>query len=132
MLGLNSMARCDVGVKDDTQVVKETIRIEAIAQNFSPTLAVSVATVESGLNPRALGRHGEIGLFQIMPYQIRKQDDHDIQGNTRRGIEILQYWRLHCPIREGLEYLVCYNGGYRHPKYPLLHPYYLHVMEQMR
>jgi hypothetical protein len=48
---------------------KEGIASE-IRRVFGDEFAVKVATCESGLNPRAVGSHGERGIFQIHPVHI--------------------------------------------------------------
>lgn len=48
---------------------KEAIASE-IRRVFGTEYAVQVAVCESGLNPNAVGSHGERGLFQIHPVHI--------------------------------------------------------------
>lgn len=39
----------------------------SLSMGFDPNIALSVAKVESKLNPSAVGKIGEIGLFQLRP-----------------------------------------------------------------
>lgn len=102
----------------------EMIKAEAIKQQFDPTIAIAVATVESSLNPKAIGKAGEIGLYQILPkVETSGADLHDTKTNIRIGIQHLKYWQRFCPTNEGIEFVNCYNSGFKHPKYPKLRPY---------
>lgn len=109
--------------------VRSQIIAEATRQGLEPEIALAVATVESGLNPKAVGRAGEVGLFQLHPRYFRHVST---KQNIRIGIKQLIYWREHCPTREGLEWVNCYNQGARHPKYPKLFPYYRKVVAVMQ
>jgi hypothetical protein len=115
-------ARC--GTVDIINLINK----EAIRQGLDPKIAISVAKVESSLDPQARGKKGEIGLFQLRPELFPYADLRNISTNIRIGVAELIYWKSHCPVRKGLEWVVCYNNGGRHPKYPRLHPYYKKVM----
>ena len=54
---------------------KENIASE-IRQSFGNEFAVKVAVCESGLNPYAVGSHGERGIFQIHPVHISSLNQH--------------------------------------------------------
>lgn len=112
--------------------VTTLIRTEAKRQHFSPKIALAVATVESGLNQKAVGKAGELGVFQILPRVSPGANLHDLKTNIRVGIAHLKYWQLYCPTSNGIEFVNCYNSGYRHPKYPLLRPYVRKVALAMR
>lgn len=49
----------------------ELIRTEARRHGIPVALAHAVVRIESNYNPRARGRHGEIGLMQIKPQTAR-------------------------------------------------------------
>lgn len=78
-----------------------------------PQLAVSVARVESKLNPRALGKLGEVGLFQIRPeyskYSVAQLYDPTI--NIKEGLRILAEAKNGCRHKKEHTFLVCYNAG---------------------
>ncbi len=120
------------GVKPNENTIKQAITVEAIYQGVNPKLALAVATVESGLNIRAVGSLGEKGLYQLMPTTHNKQALVDWKENIREGISQLRAWSTSCPTKENYTYIICFNGGFRHPYYPVLHPYYLKVMQAMR
>jgi hypothetical protein len=98
------------------------IAMEAITQGLDPAVAIAVARVESSLRPNARGKYGEVGLFQIMP-QYATPASYTVEGNVRDGVSTLIYWREHCPVKSGIDWVSCYNQGARHPKYPHLLPY---------
>lgn len=112
--------------------VVELIETEARHQHFDPAIAVAVATVESNLDQNALGSHGEIGVFQILPRTYPGANLFDLKTNIHLGIEHLKYWKRACPTIEGISFVNCYNSGFRHPKYPFLRPYVLKVAAVMR
>jgi hypothetical protein len=105
------------------------IAAEATKQGIDPKIAIAVATVESGLNPKAVGKAGEVGVFQLHPSFFKATNTRQ---NIRLGIKHLAYWKAHCPVREGYEWVTCYNQGSRHPKYPKLFPYYKKVAAVMQ
>lgn len=92
--------------------------ILALAPVFDvdPKVALAVASVESALNPNAIGQAGEIGLFQIMPRIGHKKGFSKAQlkdpvVNVYVGLEMLKEAKKNCIHKEGLNYLVCYNYG---------------------
>lgn len=103
--------------------VVELITAEAHRQHFSADIAIAVATVESGLNQNAIGKAGEIGVFQILPRNYPGANLFDLRTNIKLGIQHLKYWKRNCPTVKGIEFVNCYNSGFRHPKYPMLRPY---------
>lgn len=110
---------------------KAIIRAEARRQGFDENLAVAVATVESGLNPSAVGTGGDIGLFQLYrpnASEVARQELFNPYRNAREGIRELIYWQKECPQKEARTFVICYNQGARHPRYPKLHPYYKKVI----
>lgn len=100
---------------------------EAIRQGIDPAVALAVVSVESNFNPTAVGPVGELGLFQI---RVPRYEDKYLQPkiNIREGVRRLVYWKRNCPSQDGLTWVICYNQGARHPKYPYLHPYYKRIM----
>lgn len=131
MLLPNHTAHSDVGPKlNKKEYYAFLITREAIRQGFNPKLAVSVATVESSLNPKAIGSKGDYGLFQLLPSHLH--NDYSVRGNISEGIKELKAWQKNCPAQEGREtFVICYNSGYRHPHHPFLHPYYRRVIAAM-
>src|ERR1700677_2957938 len=115
------------GRTDSHEQMKEAIRKEAIRQGVNPDIAVAIATVESNLNSHALGKNGDIGLFQIMPYHAKGRNLWVVKNNIRIGISIMRSCQE--SSRSTPASIVCFNNGRsRHPKYPQLHPYYRKVM----
>lgn len=104
---------------------------------FDPNVAVAVATVESKLNPMAIGSKGEIGLFQVMPQYVKafnKTQLFDIRTNIIVGISRLKEEQLKCKHKENINYLVCYNYGRTNAtrvRYPASFPYVLKVQKEL-
>lgn len=110
--------------------IVDIIRNEAIRQHFDPTVAISIAQIESNLNPNAIGPKKEIGLFQILPKYspVAKISLFDPKINARIGILKLKEALSKCALQKDLTYVICYNNGWRKPKYPYKHPYYRKFM----
>lgn len=106
--------------------------------NFDPTLAVAVAKVESGLNPKAVGGQGEIGLFQLKPQFVRavaKPQLFNPHVNIIVGIERLKEEKNKCVHNAGFTYLVCYNYGRTNARkvtQPKTFPYVIKVTEEYK
>lgn len=103
----------------------------SLIEGVDPRVAVAVATVESSLIPTAVGKHGEIGLFQIMPYHGAVERLHDTETNILLGIGLLKNALTKCADM-GKYAVICYNqGSRRRPKHPEKHPYYLKVSKHV-
>lgn len=107
------------------------IKKEALRQGLDPAIALSIATIESNLDPRAVGPKKEIGLFQILPRYspVPKNQLFNPKINARIGIMKLIEARDHCAVHENMTWVICFNQGWRHPNYPTLHPYYKRFMK---
>lgn len=72
--------------------VRAAIIAEAQRQGVDPSLAIAVATRESGLNQNAIGAAGEIGIFQLMPATAAQLgvDARDALQNIHGGITYLR------------------------------------------
>lgn len=117
---------------DDSDDIEVAIAREAIRQHYSVDIALAVARVESGMKQSARGSKGEIGVFQIMPYNAKGMNILNTKSNIRRGIELLKKYQSLCKDM-GKYYVICYNQGpSRRPNYPHLHPYFLHVTGAMK
>ena len=121
----------DAGAPVSRKTISDTIAKEAVLAGLDSRLAIAVATVESGLRPTARGKAGEIGLFQLMPNQRHTYDIYTINGNIKEGIRQLLYWRAHCPVRDTVAFVSCFNQGARKPHYPYLLPYVRRVTAQL-
>jgi len=120
ILFVGSIAHCN-------EQITNIIRKEALSQGFDPEIAIAIATIESSLNPNAIGPKKEVGLFQILPRfsPVPRIALFDPSVNARVGIEKLIEAQKKCRVHNKLTYVICFNNGIsRKPKYPLLHPYY--------
>lgn len=119
ILFLTPQAKC---VDIESIIIDESIR-----QGLDPQVALAIAQVESSLNPAAVGKAGEVGLFQLRPQFVEGVAHNllfDAKTNTRYGVKKLLYYREHCPTKNGFDWVQCYNAGLRNPKYPQKLPYY--------
>lgn len=91
------------------------ISIYSSLLGFDADIALAVAKVESNYNPNAIGKLGEIGVFQIRPefypsYTIENLKDES--SNIVLGIKKLKEERRLCPLKTSdLDFLICYNRG---------------------
>jgi soluble lytic murein transglycosylase-like protein len=113
------------------QEIIQNITETAVANNIDPDLALAVATVESSLNPKAIGNLGEVGLFQLRP-----EYHNVIFGNTTHNIKIgIQYLRNlkeMCEAKYDKAWFVCYNyGPHSKLKYPQETKYYKKVVAEV-
>jgi len=115
-----------VGNAAHCETVTELITQEALKQGLDPKVAVAIATIESSLNPNAVGPKGEIGLFQIRPKfsPVPRIALFNPKTNIKVGIKKIIEVRDRCFAQANLTYVICFNNGFRKPNYPLLHPYY--------
>ncbi len=107
--------------------------------NVDPHIALSVAYVESNLNPKAIGTRGEVGLFQIMPKMYKqqgytKEQMQDPIHNIHLGLVMLKYAKDTCTHKGPLTFLVCYNAGLgigNKIKQPIKFPYVVKVKKRL-
>lgn len=117
-----------------SNIVQE-ISVQAIEAGIEPDYAVAIATVESSLNPKAIGQLGEIGLFQLRPeyHDVRLgQTKHNIKVAVNYLKEIRELWEP----KVGNAWFVMYNcGPYRPPRVFAENPratrYYKKVMREV-
>ena len=74
-------------------------------------LVLSIAKVESSLNPKAIGSsHEEVGLFQLRP-EFHKCASFEPAKNARCAISYLKMIKKRHYTRHGPCYVVYYNYG---------------------
>ncbi len=87
--------------------------ITAAANKYAvpPSLALAVATRESGLNQSAVGTSGELGVFQLMPGTARDLgvDPGNLEQNIDGGVRYLS--QLYQKLGDWRLALEAYNGG---------------------
>jgi soluble lytic murein transglycosylase-like protein len=111
------------------EIVK-MIRAEALKVGVDQDLAVSIAKVESSLNPKAVGGLGEQGLFQLRP------EFHKIDGKVLNNIQVavsyLKWLKEKDGGKSGQAWFVLYNSGpYRNLKQPTKTNYFKKVMNEL-
>lgn len=117
--------------KARADTVQSTITQTAIENGIDPNLALAVAEVESGLNPKAKGKAGEIGLFQLHP-RFFPNASFNVKKNSELGIRHLIYWQEHCPTKTKLTWINCFNRGTKPVVNPKTTPYYKKFIKAYR
>lgn len=108
----------------DVNGIEAKIVQSARQAGVSPSLALAIADVESGMNPDAVGALGEVGVFQLRP---EYHSTGDVQQNIDAAIQYLVTLKTKCS-GYGNAYFVCFNYGYaRRLKRPDQFPYYRKV-----
>lgn len=123
-----------------TSTIVSLIMALAPVFGIDPKVAVTVAIVESSLNPKAMGQAGEIGLFQIMPDIVKrkgftKRQMKDPMVNIYVGLQMLEDAKKHCSHKRGNTWLVCYNYGAKNAlrvHHPSLWPYVKKVNKHLK
>lgn len=115
-----------MGVMAHCSTIEDIIRTEALKQGLDPAIAISIAKIESSLNPNAIGPKKEVGLFQILPKYSPVNTTLLLNPkiNARIGVMKLLEAQKRCALQDNLTWTICFNNGWRKPKYPELHPYY--------
>lgn len=96
-----------------TKIIIGLITVAAIQNDIDPNLAVSIAQVESKLNPDAVGSLGEIGIYQVRPEHssYSKKQLKEININIAEGMRILKNAMNKCKYKNDGLWIVCYNVG---------------------
>lgn len=71
--------------------------------------AISIAKLESNLNPSAVGALGEIGLFQTRPQYFKTS--LNLNEQIKLGIEALGTVKARCVRDLGQNWVACWNIG---------------------
>lgn len=109
------------------------IQDSAIRHGIDPKLAVSIAVVESNMNPCKIGDLGEYGLFQLRP-EFHKTKLCEVDKHIEIAVKYLVYVRKRCLRRYGDAWFVCFNTDPNRQhvlKDPKRFPYYIKVMKVM-
>lgn len=94
----------------DRELIVKNIQTQAVEVGVDPDLAVAIATVESRLNPNAIGSLGEVGLFQLRPeyHDIKSKDP---SHNTLVALRYLKSLKDRFGVKYGAAWFVIYNYG---------------------
>lgn len=116
-----------------TALLIQLITVSALIEGIEPSVALSIAKVESNYNMAATGSLGEIGAMQILPssskYTIQELRSPLI--NIKEGLRLLKLAKAKCKHQIDRTWVLCYNtgvAGSNKIRYPKLFPYYKKVM----
>ena len=101
-LGMVPLSRADDTPPDPRVANRVLVRTQALDAGLPPEIADAVATVESGYDPAAIGKVGEVGLMQVLPSTAHMlgfaggpAELAQPETNVRYGVTYLaQAWRL--------------------------------------
>lgn len=101
--------------------IKRQIEVTSRSQGWDPALLLSIAEVESTFRPQAVGKLGEIGLFQLRPEFHPVVKGQSVKRQTELAIRYLNELKAAC----GKKFLQCWNMGprkalaknYKHTRY---------------
>ena len=106
------------------------IILYATLYGVDPAVALSVADLESNMNPKAVGALGEVGLYQLRPEffkTVKRKRLFNPETNIKLGIKHLAKSSRECKHKKDYTYVVCYNmgvAGAERVKYPKKFRYY--------
>ena len=122
------------GAHTKEEIVK-TIETEAVEAGIDPDFAVALATVESSLNPNAIGALGEVGLFQLRP-EFHTVKRGMVKENVKVALGYLKSIRSQWEPKVGGAWFVMFNCGPNNPprafrETPKSTRYYRKVMREL-
>lgn len=83
---------------------------QAQLQGVEPDIAIAVAKTESVLNPKKVGRAGEIGIYQLHP-KFWPTSKTDWKRQVRDGVKVLAHFKGRCKPFLGNFWFICFNVG---------------------
>jgi soluble lytic murein transglycosylase-like protein len=96
-------------------IVEESATGDTGQREVDPFLVVAIIFRESSFRAGVKGKHGEVGLMQVMPLgtltrSITKDSGTDVRANIRAGVGHLRYWQDECGD-DMLTWVSAYNAG---------------------
>ena len=91
--------------------IESMIRSTAVSYGVDPSLAVALASRESGLNPYATGSAGEVGVFQLTAAAAQDVgvNRNTLEGNIQGGVLYLR--RMLTQFQDPYLAVAAYNAG---------------------
>jgi soluble lytic murein transglycosylase-like protein len=111
-------------------MVNMLITLYSAFYGINSELSFQVARIESGMNPLAISRTNDGGLYQLnRKYHKFHNPDliFDINYNIPKALYTLKELKKACSHKLNNTYVLCYNMGIRgakNIKHPLKHRYY--------
>lgn len=106
------------------------ITFYSLVNGIDPNMAFQVARVESNMNPNAVSRTQDGGLYQLNRNSYKFHNEKwrfqpDI--NMAIALDSLRKLKYTCSHKISNSYVLCFNSGIvgaRRIKFPFKHPYY--------
>lgn len=125
------MVMCMTAHAQTRQEIITTITLASIAGGVDPDVAIAIATVESGLNPKARGALGEVGVFQLRP-EFHNVVPGSPNHNVLIGVAYLVQLKTKFSPKYGDAWFVLFNyGPNKPPKNPRDTKYYRKVTKEI-
>ncbi|MFC1821567.1 lytic transglycosylase domain-containing protein [Thermodesulfobacteriota bacterium] len=102
--------------RGEKEIIQEQLKATAVDLGIDPHLALSMAKVESGYNPKSVSHRGAVGVLQVMPqlawsdYRITREMLFDPQINIRVGLSMMKSILVRFDYNLDLS-LAAYNAG---------------------
>lgn len=115
----------------EVSMINLLITYYALVNGVDPSLAMRMAKIESNMNPNAISRTNDGGLFQInaLSHKFHYDKWRFIPViNTAIAMNFLGELKNTCKHKFHNTFVICYNQGRYGAskiKYPYKHPYYL-------
>lgn len=90
------------------------ITFYSLVNGIEPTLSFQIAKLESGMNPKAISKTGDGGLFQLNErfYKFHNPDWTYIpETNMAIALKTLKELKNKCKHKLHNTYIICYNLG---------------------
>lgn len=119
----------------EARLISLIVAYYAIINGIEPSLAMKMAKVESNMNPNAISKTEDGGLFQLNRKAHKfhhEQWRYSPITNTAIAMNVLGKLRLSCKHKLRNAYVLCYNrgkAGAAKVKSPFNDPYYLKVVQ---
>jgi soluble lytic murein transglycosylase-like protein len=118
-------------------MIRLIITYYALINGVEPDLALSIAKVESSLNPKAVSSTMDGGLFQLNKQYYKFHNPNwlfDVEINTALALHTLGKLKEECFHKANKTFVLCYNlgrTGASRIKFPEKHRYYKKVIEKL-
>src|ERR1017187_9751662 len=100
----------------DKSLIIKLILFYSQIYHVDPKISLSVAEIESKMNPNAISETGDYGIFQLNINSFPQLNEEQLLNpaiNISTGIKYLAQMKKQCNYKRNNEWLVCWNLGKR-------------------